>query len=148
MENYNQKYIHYGNNVFDKNRVNKIVNNPFSTKPQGGLWASSADAKFSWLDWSHVNDYCECKKENSFTFALRPNAKVLTVNYLEDLDKLPKIDNDLGFPRWIYLDFETLAKEYDAIEVIISNDHRLYDALYGWDCDSILIFNPDIIDIL
>ena len=44
------------------------------------------------------------------------------------------------------LDFEELKKEYDAIEVIISDG--LYYALYGWDCDSILILNKDIVEEL
>ena len=44
------------------------------------------------------------------------------------------------------LDFEKLSKEYDAIEVFISKDEQLYWDLYGWDCDSILIMNSDIIE--
>ena len=46
---------------------------------------------------------------------------------------------------WTTLDFEKLAQEYDAIEVLISGDPGLYYELYGWDCDSILIMNPEII---
>ena len=41
------------------------------------------------------------------------------------------------------LNFERLlADGVDAVEVEID---KLYYALYGWDCDSILIMNPDII---
>lgn len=36
---------------------------------------------------------------------------------------------------------------YDAIELSLSADHRLYWDLYGWDCDSILVMNPDKIKI-
>jgi len=46
----------------------------------------------------------------------------------------------------VYLDFNKLKEEYDAIEVFISSDSRLYRALYGWDCDSILIMNKDVIE--
>ena len=46
----------------------------------------------------------------------------------------------------IFLDFEKLSKEYDAIEVNISECRDLYYSLYGWDCDSIVIMNPDIIE--
>lgn len=38
-----------------------------------------------------------------------------------------------------------MSKDYDAVEVLISEDRRLYQQLYGWDCDSILIMNPDIV---
>ena len=46
----------------------------------------------------------------------------------------------------IFLDFEKLSKEYDAIEVNISECRDLYYSLCGWDCDSILIMNSDIIE--
>ena len=42
-------------------------------------------------------------------------------------------------------------KKYDAIELHLSDEvtddylESLYFKLYGWDCDSILIMNPDII---
>ncbi|MFR3519297.1 MAG: hypothetical protein ACLTT4_12785 [Coprobacillus cateniformis] len=43
------------------------------------------------------------------------------------------------------LDFEELKRQYDAIEVNISNDYGLYWKLYGWDCDSILVMNSDVV---
>ena len=43
------------------------------------------------------------------------------------------------------LDFEKLSKDYDAIEVI--DIGKFYWALYGWDCNSILIMNPDIVEV-
>ena len=41
--------------------------------------------------------------------------------------------------------FEKLAEIYDAVEVSISSDFDLYYKLYGWDCDSIVIMNPDVV---
>lgn len=42
--------------------------------------------------------------------------------------------------------FESLALNgVDAIEVFISEDKELYDKLLGWDINSILIMNPEII---
>ena len=38
--------------------------------------------------------------------------------------------------------------ELKSIEFNISNDWDLYMALYGWDCDSTLILNPNIIEII
>lgn len=47
---------------------------------------------------------------------------------------------------WKALDFETLESSgVDAVEVNLSADRNLYYELYGWDCDSILIINPEII---
>ena len=46
-------------------------------------------------------------------------------------------------------DFEKLVSDgVDAIEFFISDDNKLYWDLYGWDCDSILIMNPNIIKLI
>jgi hypothetical protein len=43
------------------------------------------------------------------------------------------------------LDFEKLARDYDAVEILAGSNVDLYYAFYGWDCDSILIMNPYVI---
>lgn len=143
-----EKYIHYGCKVFDKDLFINITNMLLSTKPYGGFWASRTDAAFGWKDWCASTNYRECVPENSFTFTLEDNAKVLHINSANELKKLPVVKNDLNISSWKLLDFEKLAGIYDAIDVSISNDPELHFALYGWDCDSILIMNPDIIQAL
>ena len=130
-----EKYIHYGCKVFDKDLFINITNMLLSTKPYGGFWASRTDAAFGWKDWCASTNY-------------RDNAKVLHINSANELKKLPVVKNDLNISSWKLLDFEKLAGIYDAIDVSISNDPELHFALYGWDCDSILIMNPDIIQVL
>lgn len=141
-----KKYIHFGAKNFDPNKVREIKNRKMFTKPIGGFWASPTDAKYGWEEWSENNYYEECDENNSITFTLTDNAKVLTIKSVDDLKNLP-INVPLGFnfTGTVYLDFEALAREYDAIEVYISEDSRLYEALYGWNCDNILIMNKDII---
>jgi len=46
----------------------------------------------------------------------------------------------------VFLDFEKIKESYDAIELLISKDQRLYYKLYGWDCDCILVLNKDAIE--
>ena len=48
---------------------------------------------------------------------------------------------------WVCLDFEQLLKNgIDAVQLsLFIGNYELYYKLYGWDCDSILIMNPDII---
>jgi len=76
---------------------------------------------------------------------LSNNARVLYINSVNDLKDLSELHNEFGICSWKLLDFESIAKTYDAIEVNISGDPELHFTLYGWDCDSILIMNPDII---
>lgn len=140
-------YIHYGSNKFDINKFNKIKNKDFFVKPFGGLWASDINSKLSWKDWCEYEEYnLENLKEN-FIFSLKENSKVLTITNCEQLNNLPVAEQkfDLKLSGFIMLDFEKLSKEYDAIEVLISNDYKLNWCLCGWDCDSILIMNPEII---
>lgn len=143
-----KEYIHYGHKKFDKNKFEPIKND-YWVKPYGGFWASKVNAEYGWKDWNEDNQFRECKEENSFKFTLTENAKVITINSLEDLVKLPKQRGLMGsslLGNYIYLDFEQILRDgYDALEVNISKDNRLYWALYGWDCDSLLVLNKEII---
>ena len=142
-----RRYIHYGHRKFDKSVFNKIKNVDCSTKPKGGLWASDVNAERGWKEWCDAEEFRDCNKENSFSFVLADNAKVLYIDSVDDLKVLPKVDDKFGmnFSSWYLLDFEKLAETYDAVEVSISNDFDLYYQLYGWDCDSIVIMNPNVI---
>ena len=137
------KYIHYGHKHFDINLFCPISNREIFTKPFGGLWASRADAKYGWKEWNDDEQFRECNEENSFIFQLSDTARILTINSSDDLKKLTKTYRGFFVP--CCLDFEQLSQKYDAIEVNISSDRRLYWDLYGWDCDSILVMNPEVI---
>ena len=143
-----KKYIHYGHTSFDKEKFLPIKNRDFFVKPIGGLWASDVIAKFGWKDWCEAEHFRDCKKENSFTFVLSKDAKVLEINSVQQLTYLPKVKDQIGLVTWTVLDFELLSTMYDAIELNISKDYDLYWKLYGWDCDCILILNPEIVQVL
>ncbi len=142
-----KKYIHYGHKSFDRNRFMPIRNERCFTKPRGGLWASPVDAEYGWKKWCDENEFRECNLDNSFTFTLSPEARVLYIGNIGDLDGLPQVKNEFSYSGWCQLDFEKLLEMgYDAVEISISADNRLYWALYGWDCDSIVILNPNVIE--
>jgi len=146
-------YIHYGSDVFDPEKFQPIENKELSTRPKGGLWASPVDAPRSWKNWCEGENFDIESLEKSFTFTLKPKTRILYINYAERLDNLPKVKPPIGiehFDSWDCLDFEELARHYDAIELSLSNETTshwkgLYYRLYGWDCDSILIMNPKCI---
>ena len=138
-------YIHYGHDHFCKSLFSPIKNRHSLTKPLGGLWASDVDAVRGWKDWCDDNGFRECEKDNSFKFIITDNANILTINSSNDLENLPKGEDKYGMSSWVILDFEKISQEYDAIEVNISSDSMLYYLLYGWDCDSILVMNPDVV---
>ena len=87
--------------------------------------------------------------KDRFTFRLKPKSKILLIDDAIQLKYLPQVKDDLLIGDvFTILDFEKLAEEYDAILVLISRDYNLYDKLYGWDVDSILVMNPNCIEIV
>ena len=136
-----KKYIHYGNTEFYPELFGPIYNREMMTKPYGGFWASPVDTDFGWKEWCEREHFRECLEEESFVFELREGARVLHLREPKDLTTLPIVEP--AITTWWCLDFEQLVKDgWDAVEVEIG---RLYWQLYGWDCDSIVIMNPEVI---
>jgi len=147
---YNQTFRHHGNKTFNKEWVAHIHNGGFGTKPLGGLWASpiTEDGKSAWWHWCKEEEYQVKRLKQHFDFRLRNGSKIKTLITKEDLDDCPKTDtpqysiND----KAVYLDFEELVKqEFDAI---YHESGCLYWELYGWDCDCLLVLNPDVIEVV
>lgn len=139
------KYIHYGHNEFDINKFEKVRNNSLiKTKPLGGFWASRLESDNGWKDYCLFQGY-EIDLDNFIIFTLKEDARILTIDRCEQLNKLPQLNKNTRRKVVTELDFELLAEKYDAIEVLIGDNKELYFELYGWDVDSIFIINPNII---
>lgn len=138
-------YIHYGHKQFLKQRFTPISNRSF-VKPDGGLWASDVNAEYGWKQWCKGENFRECSEDNAFYFDLAAGSNVLHIRKIEDLENLPKQKIEFAYIAKNVLDFEAIKETgIDAIELHLSEDYRLYWELYGWDCDSILIMNPDVV---
>jgi len=75
------------------------------------------------------------------------DSKILTIDSIDDLLKLPCIENIVKVP-----DYETLSIEYDAIHLTVNgqqttrfSDFEIGVGLYGWDCESVLVMNTECI---
>ena len=156
-------YTHYGSDHFYIEYFIPIRNEKNSTKPTAGsgLWASRTDDKHGWEKWCKRNHFDIEHLNSSFCFTLL-DANILLLEDPEQLLALPKLHEwkpkmppdvkpgeiptpeqlRIWFePNWCYLDFEKLAEEYDAIE--LRNSGAFNDALATWDCDCILVMNPE-----
>ena len=142
-------YIHYGSDKFTV--PNPIRNRSHFNKPRGGMWASRKDAAFGWIDFCKNEEFGLDRLGTSFEFTLKDGARILVLENIDQLDILPK---NVDAPKYIKgsqwsdccLDFEKLSKEYNAIE--LPCEAPFHWALYGWDCDCILIMNPDIVELI
>jgi hypothetical protein len=156
-------YRCYGRSKFDKSKFVNIVNRYASNKPYGGLWASpTKDKDIDWYEWCTSEHFNTHKLKEYFDFTLKDNANILIVKDLKDVDKLPRkivtdIDEIITFDTMnTNIDFEKLTEEYDGIMVYmyrsrdIDIERMMYDGmyyrLYGWDVDTLLVFNPDVVE--
>lgn len=163
-----QKYIHYGNSMFQPELFRPIKNEdePWLKPVYGtGLWASPLgdDGKSEW--WHFVNknpDMLNYKNLNdSFIFTLRENSNVCRIDKASDFFDIEKFilkdrENTLQkireaetsfIPGNVFLDFESMVKSgIDAIELDMTNNYYyLHYMLYEWDVSTILIMNKDVI---
>lgn len=144
-----QIYEHIGASHFDKSLFMPIRKH-FPTKPRGGFWASPCgDEFYTWKDWSKDN-YCDVDDQDHFFFTLKDEAKVFRITsqkeYEEFVNRFGKIQEEMFGLTKVTFDWKQVAEVLDAVEVDVSSWMKLYDLMYSWDCDSICIFNPDIVE--
>ena len=93
----------------------------------------------------------------SFKFTIKNGSNIVTIKSLEDIKKLPvqegsRWSKDTPWRSYI-IDFEKCIDQgIDAVELCIYGDEydcddyfELHNSLYGWDCDSIVILNPNAV---
>ena len=147
-------YRHYGNDRFDRTLVKPIKNRDTFNKPYGGFWASRTDAEVSWREWCETEEFETQRLSKHFDFTLKDGAKVLRIKSRADLSRIKQEHTDWFVKsKWDfvcspYLDFERLSESFDGIEILAGSDRELYFDFYGWDCDSIVIFNADCVKII
>ena len=146
-------YIHYGSTKFDPGKNFPISNRECWMKPKRGLWASRKDATYGWKDWCQREKFRICDIANSFEFVMKDEIKIFTISNTVQLYSLPGIKEPLIHPSYYLIDFEKcLRLGIDAIELCWYGDEyrdvasgNLYEELYGWDCGSMVVLNPDAV---
>lgn len=149
-----KKYIHYGATEFKLDRFVPISNRIYFNKPHGGLWASPCDSDCNWHEWCMGNDFRIERLNDYFIFTTKADTRILTIKDHNDLVRLKQNGLCLDFSSYyssaindFYPNFKKLLDiGYDAIEVYIRD--TIYWDLYGWDCDSLLVLNPDCIVVV
>jgi len=137
--------IHFGATEYKPAMVQPIKNRNWM-KPFGGLWTSPINSKYGWREWCKAEDFEVYRLENSFKLLFNPDVKIFTIDTLQDLEKTPLEKVEIGKFKREYPDFELLAKTYDAIWLTERGQYETRYSqpanLYGWDCETVLIMNP------
>lgn len=159
------RYVHYGHSKYDRDKVcyakNQLI--PVRCKPAFGLWASREDSRYGWIDWCRNQadpdsgeEFGFGNFESSFEFELSPQSKIFEIHSEEDI--LPYIirNSILGEDSFNLtsivdgIDFNKMMDDgYDGVELFLSDDFSMHNGIFNlWDCDSIVVWNPDIINTL
>ena len=155
-------FIHYGHNEFNKSKFQNISNDGAWIKPKGGLWGSPINSSWGWKTWCKENNFQDGDFSIYFEFKLNIiYSNVLVINSYGDMLKLPW-KNVKYSDKIKRIDFEEINRWYDAIYLTENGqrethlpkftvkDYKIdhFKNLYGWDCESVLVMNPNIIEEL
>ena len=131
-------------------------------KPNGGLWSSEFISRIycisEWHDYLLYEDQETASYKNinaGAIFTLKNNAKILNIDSEEKIIELSQ-----KYPSWHYIlthydnpelniiDFETLSKEYDGVEVSINKLGYNKPGLTfnSWSVNTLLLFNLNCIE--
>ncbi len=160
--------IHYGASAFDplkfeavsdsdwvkpwavSRAVDPRTGRTFKRKGSAGLWASPIASSWGWKDWCVSEQFNLERLAKSFLVRITGN--ILTINTVEDLDFLAwKPSKSITGPSFQGIEFAKMRDSgIDAIFLTErgQNATRLSSPrnLYGWDCESVLVMNPGIIE--
>ena len=131
-------------------------------KPNGGLWSSEFISRIycisEWHDYLLYEDQETASYKNinaGAIFTLKNNAKILNIDSEEKIIELSQ-----KYPSWNYIlthydnpelniiDFETLSKDYDGVEVSINKLGYNKPGLTfnSWSVNTLLLFNLNCIE--
>lgn len=135
--------IHFGHDAFDLEKFNPISDAHW-VKPNGGLWASPVSSERGWKEWCEAEDFGSL--DTSFSFMAR--GRFLVVDGKSDMDELSWID----IPSSPFISFEILlACGIDAVHLTDKGETETRftrpRSLYGWDCESVLVMNPECVRV-
>ena len=145
-----KEYIHYGASHFSKEKFAEVKaknhNWSWANKPDFGFWASPVETHWGWKDWCEGNDFRLDSFDKSFKFRLKNGSRILKVRMNADIAPFFYRKRDSWCEYGIK--FHEIMKKYDGME-LIHGDHYgelHYGVFNTWDCDSIVIWNPNIIE--
>ena len=148
----------------NRDLFHSIKNNEnYSNKPFGGLWTSPVHSEYGWREFVIGEDFRPEKYlKKECLVELKSSVKLFIIDGVEDLDRCPTIKDNSRYyyrtdnSRYYYrtIDWEELSKSYDGVWLTLngeretrysSNNAFSLGDLYGWDVETVLLFNLNCI---
>lgn len=156
IKHLNMNLIHYGAKSFDPLKFNRVKNRPSRSKPYNGtgFWASPVDSELGWIN------YCELHAtfiDKGIYFNFNYSGNTYVIDDMDSLLSMPWVHGSLGSVETMFVDYESMDRDgIDGVflsfkgmkETILydfSSGQELDQSTEDWDCESILILNPDCI---
>lgn len=161
MKNIEKVFIHYGERLKEENFHPIKDRMSIINKPSGGLWSSPVDSKWGWKDWCESEYFRVDTLWRYTTFKLKPDTKILVIDSLLDFIhvwekySIPTMRNNFISTR--VLSFEKIQEDgYKGVYLTDSGNFECHYHSFGtcdgdlnaWDCESMILFDLDCIEIL
>lgn len=150
VDDYEIRCICYGRSVFEPKKFTPMRAGQRWIKPIGGLWSSPVAGGYSWADWCRDETFNVDALALNFAFTFRGRA--LVIDGPEDVALMPHsyLTDDL-YVLEIHWD-DPFFSAIDGIHLTANGErttrfHQKY-SLYGWDCETVLVFNQGAIKCL
>lgn len=134
-------------------------------KPDGGVWGSPVESEYGWKDWCTMEDYNTESLSIYTKWRIKNPSRLIKIDCMEDLlsvyEKYPYITPEN--PNKESLDFHAMMKdgwsgvwltqegEMDTRENFgYPEDNWAIQRinLYGWDCESIVCWDPEEVVVI
>lgn len=108
------------------------------------LWTSPVDSGFGWKDWCRDESWGD-PEALQWHLTLAPSTRLLVIKNRRDivlLERQYRHCKDFG-PVITCIDWPRVAEDYDAIhlmEYALWDDRFGHPDLYGWDCETVVLF--------
>lgn len=138
--------IHYGTNKFKPEKIKPVFDAHWIKPRGGGFWASPVDAEWGWKQWCLAEQFHVEQLSQHILLTFRGN--VLTIDSVKDLDLLSWNETPETIMGNHGIQFAAMLRAgIDAIHLTTKGQdatrHSRPKNLYGWDCESVLIMNPE-----
>ena len=158
---FEKNLIVLGKDRLDTEKFRKIKNKIYKNKPEGGLWTSPEKSNWGWKDFVISEKFLEnyYLSGNLIFITLKDSAKIYKIDSEFDFMSCPfrnKTKEECEICKFSFLDFEKLSEKYDALWITerainensswICSEDRLLGPLYGWDVETVLLFNLECIE--
>lgn len=142
--------VHYGSYPVSIEKFKRIQDSwSIIQKPFGGLWVSPVNSGWGWIDWCISEGY-PAKTSVRTTLRLKEGAKLLKIDSLEDLIEVFRRYATRGI-----ISFEAIENDkFDGVYLTEKGNDEVHlplgsgPNLYAWDCESMVLFNLDCVDIV